>query len=155
MWRFFIFAAAATSAARLLSSWRWNISVLGSLANSSDVIQEPSKLCSDDAAASESAAETKLKNAIIANAVVFATELPTGIAVQDITVNSKNLVQGENTIEMVVNPANTTEEITVAVDETNSSHVTAEILDINHVKITCGSSTTSPVTTIPADTFCV
>lgn len=89
-----------------------------------------------------------------ANAVVFATELPTGIAVQDITVNSNSLVQGENTIEMVVNPANTTEEITVTVDSTNSSHVTAKILDMNHVKITCDSSTTSPVTlTFKAGTF--
>lgn len=89
-----------------------------------------------------------------ANAVVFATKLPTGIAVQDITVNSNSLVQGENTIEMVVNPANTTEEITVSVDSTNSSHVTAEIVDMNHVKITCDSSTTSPVTlTFKAGTF--
>lgn len=89
-----------------------------------------------------------------ANAVVFATELPTGIAVQDITVNSNSLVQGENTIEMVVNPANTTEEITVSVDSTNSSHVTAEIVDINHVKVTCDSTTTSPVTlTFKAGTF--
>lgn len=89
-----------------------------------------------------------------ANAVVFATELPTGIAVQDITVNSNSLVQGENTIEMVVNPANTTEEITVTVDETNSTHVTAEIVDIRHVKVTCDASTTSPVTlTFKAGTF--
>lgn len=89
-----------------------------------------------------------------ANAVIFATELPTGIAVQDITVNSNSLVQGENTIEMVVNPANTTEEITVSVDSTNSSHVTAEIQDIRHVKVTCDSSTTSPVRlTFKAGTF--
>ena len=89
-----------------------------------------------------------------ANAVVFATELPSGIAVQDITVNSNSLVQGENIVEMVVNPANTTEEITVSVDSTNSSHVTAEIVDINHVKVTCDSSTTSPVTlTFKAGTF--
>ena len=89
-----------------------------------------------------------------ANAVVFATELPTGIAVQDITVNSKNIVQGENVVEMVVNPANTTEEITVTVDSTNSSHVQAEIQDIRHVKITCDGSTTSPVTlTFKAGSF--
>lgn len=94
------------------------------------------------------------KYSYFANAVVFATELPTGIAVQDITVNSNNLVQGENIIEMIVNPANTTEEITVTVDSTNSSHVTAEIQDIRHVKVTCDSSTTSPVTlTFKAGTF--
>lgn len=94
------------------------------------------------------------KYSYFANAVVFATELPTGIAVQDITVNSNNLVQGENIIEMVVNPANTTEEITVSVNSTNSSHVTAEIQDIRHVKVTCDSSTTSPVKlTFKAGTF--
>lgn len=88
------------------------------------------------------------------NAVVFATELPSGIAVQDITVNNTNLVNGENIIEMVVNPANTTEEITVTVDETNSSNVQAEIVDIRHVKVTCSNTPTNPVKlTFKAGTF--
>lgn len=80
-----------------------------------------------------------------ANAVVFATELPTGVAVQDITLDKTSLTNGENLISMTVNPQNTTDEITVSVGETNTSHVTATIVDKRTLKVVCDSSVTSPV----------
>lgn len=81
-----------------------------------------------------------------ANAVVFATELPSGVAVQDITLDKTSVTNGENLIGMTVNPQNTTDEITVSVDSTNTSHVTATIVDKRTLKVVCDSSVTSPVT---------
>ena len=80
-----------------------------------------------------------------ANAVVFAAELPTGIAVQDITLDDTNVVVGDNTIGMVINPANTTDEVTVTVDETNASLVTATIVNKNTLNVKVQEGTTAPV----------
>lgn len=80
-----------------------------------------------------------------ANAVAFATDTPTGVPVQDVTLNNTNLTEGDNIIGMTVNPQNTTDELTVSVDTTNSSHVTATIEDLRTLKVTCDSSVTSPV----------
>lgn len=80
-----------------------------------------------------------------ANAVVFATELPTGVAVQDITLDKTSVTTGDNLIAMTVNPQNTTDKITVSVDVTNTSHVTATIVDERTLKVVCDSSVTSPV----------
>lgn len=89
-----------------------------------------------------------------ANAVVFATELPSGVAVQDITLDKTSVTTGDNFIGMTVNPQNTTDEITVSVDSTNSSHVTATIVDKRTLKVVCDSSVTSPVTlTFKAGSF--
>lgn len=94
------------------------------------------------------------KYSYFANAVVFATELPSGIAVQDVTLDSSELVQGVNNIKMNVNPMNTTEELTVSVDSTNASKVTAEIVDFHNLKVTCQEGVTSPVTlTFKAGSF--
>lgn len=94
------------------------------------------------------------KYSYFANSVVFATELPTGVAVQDLTLSTDKLVEGENNIEMTVKPANTTDELTVTVDETNASKVTAQIVDIRHLKVTCQTGVTSPVKlTFKAGTF--
>lgn len=85
------------------------------------------------------------KYSYFANAVVFATELPTGVAVQDVTLDKTNVTTGDNIIGMTVNPQNTTDEITVSVDSTNSSHVTATIVDKRTLKVVCDSSVTTPV----------
>ena len=89
-----------------------------------------------------------------ANAVVFATELPTGIAVQDITLDKQTVVKGDNTIGMTINPNNTTDKVTVTVDSTNSSHVTATIKDNHTLSVNVGESASSPITlTFKAGTF--
>ena len=94
------------------------------------------------------------KYSYFANSVVFATELPSGIAVTDVTLDKTAVVQGDNTIGMTVTPQNTTDELTVAVDETNASHVTATIEDLRTLKVTCDSSVTSPITlTFKAGSF--
>lgn len=94
------------------------------------------------------------KYSYFANSVVFATELPSGIAVTDVTLDKTAVVQGDNTIGMVVTPQNTTDELTVTVDETNASHVTATIEDLRTLKVTCDSSVTSPITlTFKAGSF--
>ena len=94
------------------------------------------------------------KYSYFANSVVFATELPTGVAVQDVTLDKTNLVEGDNLIGITVNPQNTTDELTVTVDETNTSHVTATIEDLRTLKVVCDSSVTSPVTlTFKAGSF--
>lgn len=80
-----------------------------------------------------------------ANAVCFATELPTGVPVQDVTLDKTSLTTGDNIINMIVNPQNTTDELTVTVNETNTSHVTATIEDLRTLKVVCDSSVTSPV----------
>lgn len=81
-----------------------------------------------------------------ANATVFATSLPSGVNVTDITLDKDSLTEGENLIKMTVTPHNTTEELTVTVDSTNASKVTAKIIDIDNLKVTCQSGVTSPVT---------
>lgn len=89
-----------------------------------------------------------------ANATVFATSLPTGINVTDITLDTDSLKEGENLIKMTVTPHNTTEELTVTVDSTNASKVTAKIIDIDNLQVTCQSGVTSPVTlTFKAGSF--
>ena len=94
------------------------------------------------------------KYSYFANSVVFATELPSGIAVTDVALDKTAVVQGDNTIGMTVTPQNTTDELTVAVDETNASHVTATIEDLRTLKVTCDSSVTSPITlTFKAGSF--
>lgn len=94
------------------------------------------------------------KYSYFANAVVFATELPSGVAVQDVTLDKTSVTTGDNIIGMTVNPQNTTDKLTVTVDETNTSHVTATIEDLRTLKVTCDSSVTSPVTlTFKAGSF--
>ena len=94
------------------------------------------------------------KYSYFANAVVFATELPSGVAVQDVTLDKTSVTTGDNIIGMTVNPQNTTDKLTVTVDETNASHVTATIEDLRTLKVTCDSSVTSPVTlTFKAGSF--
>ena len=85
------------------------------------------------------------KYSYFANAVVFATELPSGVAVQDVTLDKTSVTTGDNIIGMTVNPQNTTDELTVTVDETNTSHVTATIVDKRTLKVVCDSSVTTPV----------
>ena len=85
------------------------------------------------------------KYSYFANSVLFATELPSGVAVQDVTLDKTSVVEGENIIGMTVNPQNTTDELTVTVDETNTSHVTATIEDLRTLKVVCDSSVTTPV----------
>lgn len=80
-----------------------------------------------------------------ANAVVFATDLPSGVPVQDVTLDKTNVTTGDNIIGMTVNPQNSTDNLTVTVDNTNASHVTATIEDLRTLKVTCDSSVTSPV----------
>lgn len=94
------------------------------------------------------------KYSYFANSVVFATELPSGIAVTDVALDKTAVVQGDNLIGMTINPQNTTDELTVTVDETNASHVTATIEDLRTLKVTCDSSVTSPITlTFKAGSF--
>lgn len=94
------------------------------------------------------------KYSYFSNSVVFATELPSGIAVTDVTLDKTAVVQGDNTIGMTINPQNTTDELTVTVDETNTSHVTATIEDLRTLKVTCDASVTSPITlTFKAGSF--
>lgn len=89
-----------------------------------------------------------------ANAVVFATELPTGIAVQDITLDVTSVSRGNNTLDLHVNPANTTEGVTVTVDSGNQAQVQASILNNRTLNLTVGESATSPITlTFKAGTF--
>ena len=94
------------------------------------------------------------KYSYFANAVVFATELPSGVAVQDVTLDKTSVTTGDNIIGMTVNPQNSTDKLTVTVDETNTSHVTATIEDLRTLKVICDSSVTSPVTlTFKAGSF--
>ena len=94
------------------------------------------------------------KYSYFANAVVFATELPSGVAVQDVTLDKTSVTTGDNIIGMTVNPQNSTDKLTVTVDETNASHVTATIEDLRTLKVVCDSSVTSPVTlTFKAGSF--
>lgn len=94
------------------------------------------------------------KYSYFSNSVVFATELPSGIAVTDVALDKTAVVQGDNTIGMTVTPQNTTDELTVTVDETNASHVAATIEDLRTLKVTCDSSVTSPITlTFKAGSF--
>lgn len=85
------------------------------------------------------------KYSYFANAVVFATELPSGIAVTDVTADDLTLTAGENLKTIKITPANTTDEITVTVDETNRANVTAELVNKNTLKVVCSNTPTSPV----------
>lgn len=85
------------------------------------------------------------KYSYFANAVVFATELPSGIAVTDITADDLTLTAGENLKTIKITPANTTDTITVSVDETNRANVTAELVNKNTLKVVCSNTPTSPV----------
>lgn len=88
-----------------------------------------------------------------ANAEVFATELPTGIAVQDITLDKQTYVQGENSYHVTINPQNTTDEVTVTVDSTNSGKATATLKG-NDLTLNVQESATSPITlTFKAGSF--
>lgn len=82
---------------------------------------------------------------LFANGVIFATELPSGIAVTDITLGNTNVTDGENIIQMNVTPPNTTDKITVSVDSTNSTNVTASVVDNNILKVNVNGSVTSPL----------
>lgn len=82
---------------------------------------------------------------LFANGVIFATELPTGISVTDITLSNTNVTDGDNTIQLNVTPVNTTDTVTVTVDSTNSSKVTATVQDNNILKVNVTSAPTSPL----------
>ena len=82
---------------------------------------------------------------LFANGVIFATELPSGIAVTDITLGNTNVNDGENIIQMDVTPPNTTDKITVSVDSTNSTNVTASVVDNNILKVNVNGAVTSPL----------
>lgn len=85
------------------------------------------------------------KYSYFANAVVFATELPSGIAVTDVTADDLTLTAGENLKTIKITPANTTDTITVSVDETNSTNVRAELVNKNTLKVVCSNTPTNPV----------
>lgn len=85
------------------------------------------------------------KYSYFANAVVFATELPSGIAVTDVTADDLTLTAGENLKTIKITPANTTDTITVSVDETNRANVRAELVNKNTLKVVCSNTPTNPV----------
>lgn len=90
---------------------------------------------------------------LFANGVIFATSLPTGVAVTDVTLSDLNVTDGENIKQVTITPANTTDEITVSVDSTNSSNVTATLKGRTlNVNIT-GSVTTPLKLTFKAGSF--
>lgn len=81
---------------------------------------------------------------LFANGVIFATSLPSGVAVTDVTLSDLNVTDGENIKQVTITPANTTDEVTVSVDNTNTSNVTATLKD-RTLNVNITGSVTSPL----------
>ena len=64
---------------------------------------------------------------VFANAVVFATEQPTGIPTQNITIENTTINKGETIIPMNITPANTTDIPTVKLADANKNDGTVTI----------------------------
>lgn len=82
---------------------------------------------------------------LFANGVIFATELPSGVAVTDVTISDLNVTDGENIKNITVTPANTTDIVTVEVDSTNSSSCTATVQNNKILNVNITGSITSPL----------
>lgn len=82
---------------------------------------------------------------LFANGVIFATELPSGVAVTDVTISDLNVTDGENIKNITVTPANTTDIVTVKVDSTNSSSCTATVQNNKILNVNITGSITSPL----------
>ena len=82
---------------------------------------------------------------LFANGVIFATELPSGVNITDVTIQDLNVTDGENVKNITVNPANTTDTLSVEVDSTNSSNVTASVTDNKTLNVNITGSVTSPL----------
>lgn len=82
---------------------------------------------------------------LFANGVIFATSLPTGVKITDVTIQDLNVTDGENLKNITVNPANTTDTLSVEVDSTNSSNVTASVTDNKTLNVNITGSVTSPL----------
>lgn len=82
---------------------------------------------------------------LFANGVIFATELPSGVAVTDVTISDLNVTDGENIKNITVTPANTTDTVTVEVDSTNSSNCTATVQNNRILNVNITGSITSPL----------
>ena len=82
---------------------------------------------------------------LFANGVIFATSLPTGVNITDVTLSDLNVTDGENVKNITVNPANTTDTLSVEVDSTNSSNVTASVTDNKTLNVNITRSVTSPL----------
>ena len=82
---------------------------------------------------------------LFANGVIFATSLPTGVNITDVTLPDLNVTDGENLKNITVNPANTTDTLRVEVDSTNSSNVTASVTDNKTLNVNITGSVTSPL----------
>ena len=81
---------------------------------------------------------------LFANGVIFATSLPTGVAVTDVTLSDLNVTDGENIKQVTITPANTTDTVTVSVDSTNTSNVTATLKG-RTLNVNITGSVTSPL----------
>lgn len=91
---------------------------------------------------------------LFANGVIFATALPSGVNVTDVTADKTSITDGENTINLTVTPANTTETLTATVDSTNASDVTATVTNNKVLTLNVTGSPESTVTvTLKAGTF--
>ena len=82
---------------------------------------------------------------LFANGVIFATSLPTGVNITDVTLSDLNVTDGKNVKNITVNPANTTDTLSVEVDSTNSSNVTASVTDNKTLNVNITGSVTSPL----------
>lgn len=82
---------------------------------------------------------------LFANGVIFATELPVGVNITDITTTVTELKEGQNYVPLTITSPNYTGTIDVKVNDDNVDKVVAQMQGTNTLDVVVSSDTVSPI----------